>query len=132
VPFPGYENGGSFFHSVGYEALARASIGNSSAAFSAFEKFLVKCYAANRGWAQQAYFNTQELVGTDPLNDSLLSIWGLVHAGFGYKSTLRGLVGTGKPAPQLEGARHTFGFMGVDVCLEVLGGALQRCGGGAL
>ena len=131
VPFPAYENGGSFFHSVGYEALARATIGNASAAFTAFERFLYNAYASNRGWAQQAYFNDQSLVGTDPLNDSLLSVWGLMHAGFGYKPTLmQGLVRTGTPAPQMEGATHTFGFMGNDVCLTVAGGVLQKCGGG--
>ena len=54
VPFPAYENGGSFFHSVGYEVLARSSAGNSSAAFLSFQKFLYNAYAANRGWAQQA------------------------------------------------------------------------------
>ena len=131
VPLPAYENGGSFFHSVGYEALARAAAGNASAAFAAFEKFLLNAYAANRGWAQQAYFSTQSLVGTDPLNDSLLSLYGLVHGGFGFKSTLtKGLVSTGKPAPQLEGASHTFGFKGVDTCVTVVGGALRYCGGG--
>jgi hypothetical protein len=131
VPFPAYENGGSFFHSVGYEALARAAAGNASAAFAAFEKFLLNAYAANRGWAQQAYFNTQALVGTDPLNDSLLSAWGLVHGGFGFKSTLaRGLVATGQPAPQLEGATHTFGFLGADTCITVSNGVLRFCGGG--
>ena len=131
VPFPAYENGGSFFHSVGYEALARAAIGNSSAAFEAFSRFLYNGYAANRGWAQQAYFNTQELVGTDPLNDSLLSVWGLLRGGLGYKPTLsEGLIRIGSPAPQLEGATLTFGFLGKDVCIEVVGGALQKCGGG--
>lgn len=131
VPFPNYENGGSFFHSVGYETMARSAVGNSSEAFLAFERFLLNGYAANRGWAQQAYFNTQALVGTDPLNDSLLSIWGLVHGGLGFKSTLsHGLVATGIPSPQLEGATHTFGFMGVDVCVTVIGGVLEHCGGG--
>jgi hypothetical protein len=117
---------------VGYEALARAAIGNASAAYAAFERFLSNGYAANRGWAQQAYFSTQTLVGTDPLNDSLLAAWGILHAGFGYKPTLsRGLVRTGvAAAPQLEGARHTFGFMGADVCVEVAGGQVQKCGGG--
>ncbi len=111
--------------------MARAAIGNSSAAFAAFQRFLFNGYAANRGWAQQAYFNTQELVGTDPLNDSLLSAWGLLRGGMGVKATLsKGLLKTGAPAPQLEGARHTFGYLGEDVCLEVAGGALQRCGGG--
>ncbi len=70
-------------------------------------------------------------MGTDPLNDSLLSAWGFLRSGFGYKATLRGLIKTGvPPAPQLEGARHTFGYMGEDVCVEVAGGVLQRCGGG--
>ena len=131
TPFPGYENGGSFFHSVGYEAMARATVGNASAAFAAFERFLLNGYAANRGWAQQAYFNDQSLVGTDPLNDSLLSIWGLVHGGFGFKSTLsKGLIKTNAPAPQLEGATHTFGYLGADVCVTVRGGELQKCAGG--
>ena len=31
VPYPAYENGGSFFHSVGYEVMARAKAGNASA-----------------------------------------------------------------------------------------------------
>lgn len=131
TPFPNYENGGSFFHAVGYEALARAAIGNSSAAFEAFSRFLYNGYAANRGWAQQAYFNTQALVGTDPLNDSLLSAWGVLRAGMGYKGTLSGgLLRVGTPAPQMEGAQLTFGFMGQDVCIEVAGGVLQKCGGG--
>jgi hypothetical protein len=131
VPFPGYENGGSFFHSVGYEALARAAVGDGAGAVAAFTRFLDNAYAANRGWAQQAYFNTGALVGTDPLNDSLLAAWGVLHAGFGFRATLmRGLERVGAPAPQFEGATHTFGFMGADVCLEVKGGALQLCGGG--
>ena len=131
VPYPAYENGGSFFHSVGYESLARAAVGDSEQSFTSFERFLYKAYAANRGWAQQAYFNTQALVGTDPLNDSLLAAWGFLHAGFGFKSTLsRGLVKTGAPAPQLEGATHTFGYLGADVCVTVVGGAVERCGGG--
>ena len=131
VPFPAYENGGSFFHSVGYESLARAAVGDSAASFTSFQRFLYNAYAANRGWAQQAYFNTQALVGTDPLNDSLLAAWGFLHAGFGFKSTLsHGLVKTGTPPPQLEGATHTFGFLGADVCVTVVGGAVERCGGG--
>ena len=125
-----YQNGNTFFHSVGYEALARAAIGNSSAAFTAFRRFLQNAYAINRGWAQGYFFNTQTLVGTDPLNDSLLSAWGLLRAGFGFKTTLTGLVKTNSPAPQLEGATHTFGYMGKDACVEVVGGVLQRCGGG--
>ena len=113
--------------------MARAAVGNASAAYAAFERFLYNGYAVNRGWAQQAIFTTQALVGTDPLNDSLLSVWGLVHGGFGFKSTLsRGLVKTGAPSPQLEGATHTFGYLGADVCLVVRGGVLERCGGGAL
>jgi hypothetical protein len=115
---------------VGYEALARAAVNDSFTAFTSFRRFLYNAYSTNRGWAQQAYFNTQALVGTDPLNDSLLSAWGLLRAGFGFKTTLSGLVKTNAPAPQLEGATHTFGFMGKDVCVEVVGGVLQRCGGG--
>ena len=131
VPFPAYENGGSFFHSVGYEALARAAVGNSSAAFAAFERFLYNGYAKNRGWAQQAYFNTQALVGTDPLNDSLLSAWGLLRAGMGYKPTLSsGLQRSGSPAKELEGARLVFGYLGQDVCITVAAGVLERCDGG--
>jgi hypothetical protein len=77
-----------------------------------------------------ADFSDQSLVGTDPLNDSLLALWGLVHGGFGFKSTLRGLVKTNAPAPQLEGATHTFSYMGADVCVTVVVGVLERCGGG--
>jgi hypothetical protein len=129
VPFPAYENGGSFFHSVGYEVMARAAAGNASAGFAAFRRFLYNGYAANRGWAQQAYFNTQALVGTDPLNDSLLAAWGLLRGGLGFAPTLsRGLVRTGAPAPELEGAVYTFGFLGADVCLEVKDGVLKGCG----
>lgn len=132
TPFPNYENGGSFFHSSGYEVMARAKAGNASAGFAAFERFLYNCYAKNRGWAQQAYFNTGALVGTDPLNDSLLAAWGLLRGGLGFAPTLsRGLVATGAPAPQLEGAVYTFGYMGADVCLTVAGGVLKHCEGGA-
>lgn len=35
-----------------------------------------RVYEQNRGWAQQLYWNTGELVGGDPLNNALMAIWG--------------------------------------------------------
>ena len=94
---------------------------------------MFNAYATNRGWAQQAYFNTQALVGTDPLNDSLLAAWGLLRGGLGLAPTLsKGLVATGAPAAQLEGAVYTFGYLGEDVCVKVEGGVLKTCAGVAV
>ncbi len=53
--YPSYENGGSFFREVGYEALARALAGNASRGHEAYLRFMEFGFAQNRGWAQQLY-----------------------------------------------------------------------------
>jgi hypothetical protein len=111
--YPGYENGGSFFHSVGLEVQARAMLGQSKQAFETFDRFLKHGISVNRGWAQQLYWDTGELVGFDPLNDSLLALWGLLRGGLGILPTLTdGVTVTNKASPQLEGARYEFSYLG--------------------
>lgn len=108
--------------------MARAAVGDASGAFAAFDAFLNNGYETTRGWAQQLYWNKGVLVGSDPLNNALLSLWGLLRGGLGILTTLsQGLVRTTPPAPQLEGARYTFGYLGADVCVTVTNGSLLYC-----
>jgi len=106
--FVGYENGGSFFHTVGLEVLAYSLAGYQDLAYETFTRFL-SGIIENRGWAQQLYWNTNTLVGGDPLNDCLLALWGFLRGGFGVTPTLtQGLLFTNTPFQALDGARYTF------------------------
>ena len=131
APFPSYENGGSFFRQVGYEALARALSGNASGGHATYERFMTFGFAQNRGWAQQLYWNTGELVGADPLNNALMAVWGWLRAVFGVKPTLAGVVSTHAPAPEVEGGQWTFAFLGKNFCVQVLSGVAVECGSAA-
>jgi len=135
VRFPTYESGGSFFHSTGLEVMARATVAgytNNATAVgdvvTVFQRFMLQGIAPTRGWAQQLYWDTGQLVGVDPLNNALLTLWGFLRAGFGVHPTLsRGLVVTNPPAPQLDGATYTFAHLGRDVCVTVVGGRTVQC-----
>ena len=91
-------------------------------------------FAHNRGWAQQLFWNKDPatgkgtLVGSDPLNDSLLAVWGALQGAFGLKISLARveLLGTRAPA-SLEGARWTFSWRGQPFCVVVQDGVSQRC-----
>ncbi len=64
----------------------------------------------------------------DPLNNALLAAWGLLRGGLGMRLTLsEGLQRTTPPAPELEGAVYTFGFLGANVCVTVTQGVLVNC-----
>lgn len=128
VPFPSYENGGSFFHTIGFEVVARGIVGDAAGAYASFERFLQRGFVNNRAWAQQLYWADGTLVGFDPLNNALLALWGFLRACFGFTLSLAGgLTAVGTPAPQCEGALYTLSLLGEPTCVRVTAGQLQRC-----
>lgn len=88
-----------------------------------------------RGWAQQLYWGTHgadnTLVLGDPLNTALLSVWGLLQAGFGVVPTLGGLRSASAPAASFEGAQYNMTYFGAGMCIEVAGGRALFCGNGS-
>lgn len=126
--YVGYENGGAFFHTIGLQVLAYSMAGYQSLAYDTFNSFLVNGFSYNHGWAQQLYWDTNSLVGSDPLNNCLLSLWGFLRGGFGVTPTLtKGLKNTNIPFPEFEGAVYRFAYLGKDVCLRVQGGRTVLC-----
>jgi hypothetical protein len=133
---PSYEIGGSFFHSVGLEALARASWpgGSGKDALVIYERFMRRGFAQNRGWAQQLFWGSEtgkrpeELVGSDPLNNALLATWGSLQAMFGVRISLAEVRLTGAATPpELEGAQWTFAWRGESTCVQASGGKAHLC-----
>ena len=130
---PSYEIGGSFFHSVGFEYLALGEIDQADAALSLFQNFM-KNVEKNRGWAQQLYWGSstgkrkEELVGFDPLNNSLIALWGFLQTVFGVRiSLLKGVEFVGKASREMEGGTWTFSHLGERVCVVVKGGKGGLC-----
>jgi hypothetical protein len=137
VPFPSYENGGSFFHTPGLQFAALGAAGRADAAYEGFSVLLNSGFGAVRGWAQQLYWGTDHqpnsLVGGDPLNTAALSIWGFLRAGFGLLPTLtHGLQAAQAPAAGMEGAQWNFSYLGRDVCVAVAQGKTAFCNGTAI
>jgi len=126
-----YENGGSFFHSAGLQFGALGAAGRADNAFSAFQALMNSGFGETRGWAQQLYWGeTDELVGFDPLNTALLSVWGFMRAVFGIAPTLaNGLTIVNSPAKEMEGARWNMSYLGERVCLRVIQGTTSFCNG---
>jgi hypothetical protein len=132
--FPSYENGGSFFHSVGLQVAALGAVGRADDAVAVFGAFINSGFGDVRGWAQQLYWGTggagDSLVLGDPLNTALLSVWGLLQAGFGVEPSLGGLRARSPPAASFEGASYNMTFMGGSECIRVRGGATEFCNNG--
>jgi hypothetical protein len=133
--FPSYENGGSFFHSVGLQVAALAAVGRADDAVATFMAFINSGFGDVRGWAQQLFWGTHgadnTLVLGDPLNTALLSVWGLLQAGFGVVPTPGGLRAANAPARTFEGAIYNVTFMGHPVCVQVAGGNACFCANGS-
>jgi hypothetical protein len=119
--YPNYENGNAFFHSTGFEIAARAVAGQSEQAYDTFERVMRHGYAHNRLWAAGLKWDTGFL-SSEPLDDSLLILWGFLRGCFGVWPRLDGLRQTGAPSWRLDGARYTFCYLGRDVTAEVRGG----------
>lgn len=134
ITFPMYENGGSFFHSAGLQFGALGAAGRADDAFSAFQALMNSGFGDTRGWAQQLYWRgTDELVGFDPLNTALLSVWGFMRAVFGIAPTLsNGLMIINSPAKEMEGARWNMSYLGASVCLRVIQGTTSFCNGSSI
>ena len=132
--FPSYESGGSFFHSLGLQVAALGAVGRADDAVGVFSAFINSGFGSVRGWAQQLYWGTHgaddTLVLGDPLNTALLSVWGLLQAGFGVEPTLAGLRSRNPPAASFEGAQRNVTFMGRATCLYVQGGETRFCSTG--
>lgn len=125
----------SFFHSAGLQVAALGAVGRADDAVGVFSSFINSGFGNVRGWAQQLYWGTHgasdTLVLGDPLNTALLSVWGLLQAGFGVEPTLGGLRSRSKPAASFEGAGYNMTYMGAPVCLYVQGGETRFCSSGA-
>ena len=137
VPFPSYENGGSFFHTPGLQFAALGAAGRADAAWDGFVTLMNSGFGKIRGWAQQLYWGKNgepdSLVGGDPLNTAALSVWGFLRGVFGVAPTLtRGLVKVGDPATQAEGAAWNFSHLGVSVCVTVKNHVTVFCNGSAI
>jgi hypothetical protein len=123
--YPNYENGNSFFHTTGFEIAARAAAGQPEKAYLTFERAMRHGYAATRFWAASLKWDTGFL-SSEPLDDSLLVLWGFLRGCFGVWPHLDGLRQTGAPPRQLEGARYTFCYLGRDVTFQVRNGETIR------
>jgi hypothetical protein len=119
--YPNYENGNAFFHTTGFEIAARAVAGQADKAYDTFERAMRHGYAPTRFWAASLKWDTGFL-SSEPLDDSLLVLWGFLRGCFGVWPHLDGLRQTGKPPRRLEGARYTFCYLGRDVTIEVRNG----------
>jgi hypothetical protein len=116
--FPSYENGGSFFHSTGLEIAARSIAGQQNKAYEVFERVMTKGYTKHKFWGALLNWKTGEL-SSEPLNNSLLILWGMLRGCFGVFPTLDGVHVVGKPAKQLNGARYEFSYMGRSVLIHI-------------
>jgi len=137
VAFPGYENGGSFFHTPGLQFAALGMAGRAGDAYDGFVALMNSGFGRVRGWAQQLYWGTHggpdQLVGGDPLNTAVLPIWGFLRGTFGIVPTLtRGLTVANTPADAMEGAVWNMSYLGESLCLTVKGGATLFCNGSKL
>lgn len=95
---------------------------------SLFVIFLIMRFARNRGWAQQLYWDKDALVGTDPLNDSLMVLWGLLRGVFGVTPSLHDIRFARASLPaELEGSRWTFSHLGRRVSVCVVNRTSQEC-----
>jgi len=118
--FPNYENGCSFFHTTGLEIAARAAAGQPDQAYEAFERVMRQGYARNRLWGAALKWDTGELQ-SEPLNNSLLILWGFTRGCFGLQPSFEGVTTVGTPSAKLVGARYTFGHLGKNVTATVAG-----------
>ena len=113
---------------------ALGAVGRADDAVAVFTAFINSGFGDVRGWAQQLYWGTRgagdTLVLGDPLNTALLSVWGLLQAGFGVVPTLGGLRAASAPASAFEGATYNMTFWGAAECLLVLSGATIFCANG--
>jgi hypothetical protein len=137
VPFPGYENGGSFFHSPGLQFAALGAAGRADDAYDSFVALMNSGFGDIRGWAQQLYWGVNgspdSLVGGDPLNTAVLPIWGFLRAIFGVAPTLtRGLKIVNSPALKANGATWNTSYLGESICLRVDGATTIFCNGSAI
>ncbi len=139
VPFPGYENGGSFFHTPGLQFAALGAAGRANDAHAGFVALMTSGFGAIRGWAQQLYWGVNHepdrLVGSDPLNTAVLPIWGYLRAAFGVAHNLTvGLAVVNEPAASAVGAVWNTSVLGESVCLTVVSDPLRTtfCNGSAL
>jgi hypothetical protein len=82
-------------------------------------------YATTRFWAASLKWDPGFL-SSEPLDDSLLVLWGFLRGCFGVWPHLDGLRQTGAPPRQLEGARYTFCYLGRDVTFQVRNGETIR------
>ena len=122
--YPNYENGCAFFHTTGFEIAARALAGQPERAYEVFELAMKRGYADHRFWAAALKWDTAELV-SEPLNDALLILWGFLRGCFGVWPNLTEAKLVGRPAHQLEGARHEFRHLGKTLRLSVSGGVTR-------
>ena len=85
-------------------------------------------FSRNRGWAQQLYWNNNTLVGSDPLNNSLMVLWGLLRGALGVSVDWDGVhIAPGTVASELEGFQMTFSWRGKPVCVHVVNSVVRVC-----
>ena len=106
--------------------------------FDLFERFVRRGILTNRGWAQQLYWGStnasrgkrmEQLVGSDPLNNSLIAMWGFLQAAFGVRISLASVefVAGARAPPQMEGATWTFSWRGEPFCVRILDAKGVKC-----
>jgi hypothetical protein len=118
--FPNYENGCSFFHTTGLEIAARAAAGKPDEAYRTLERVMAG-YRKTRFWGAALNWKSGELT-SEPLNDSLLILWGMLRGCFGVTATLDGVRLAATAPRALEGSRMTFSHGGKSVTVAVKGG----------
>jgi len=116
--FPNYENGCAFFHTTGLEIAARGAADQPDKAYETFERVMRQGYARNRLWGAALKWDTGELQ-SEPLNNSLLILWGFTRGCFGLRPSFEGVKAAGSPPATLVGARYTFGHLGKNMTATV-------------
>jgi hypothetical protein len=159
------QNGCSFFHSIGYEIAARALTGDPEKAYAVYANAILKGFARNQFWGAALQWDKVRIqaltacerahpdkgtLTSEPLNNSLLALWGLLRGAMGIWPTLkyaplhiitnpllfqvmflslslgfnvlRREIRYTTPAPSLEGATHTFSWLGKNVTVQIKDG----------
>jgi hypothetical protein len=128
--FRHYENGCCFMVMMGLEMAARGQAGDPDGAL-ALAKRAMKHFEGTRFWGQHYDWCSGDhctgpapgFVGADVIDNSVMILYGAVHAAFGFRANLTGVEVYGSPARQLkEGASHSFIHLGKRTTVTVRGG----------
>lgn len=122
--YPHYENGDCFHWHLGLEILAQSRVNGPNAAFERLSKAM-EVFKVNRLWGQRYSWTSEIPMGSDVITDGFWLAYGGIMGSLNIQVTLGGVKVLGPAAPQLEGTKFTFGFLGNDITVVVKGGVAR-------